>query len=121
MPLPTQSSPVYSFGNFEANPRSGELLKKGLRVRLQDKPFKLLVLLLQAQGNVVTKDELRNRLWPKGTFVELDDSLNAAVKKLRAALNDSADHPRFIETVPKVGYRFPGKSNARIGSLRYPR
>jgi len=106
MPLPTQSSPVYGFGNFEANPRSGELLKKGFRVRLQDKPFQLLVLLLQAQGDVVTKDELRNRLWPAGIFVELDGSLNAAVKKLRAALNDSADHPRFIETVPKVGYRF---------------
>ncbi len=73
---------------------------------LQDKPFHLLIVLLQAGGKVVTRGEIRNQLWPEGTFVEFDDSLNAAVKKLRAALNDSAEHPRFLETVPKVGYRF---------------
>jgi len=102
----TPSSLVYRFGIFEANPRSGELLKKGIRVPLQDKPFQLLVVLLQAQGKVITRDEIRSRLWPDGTFVEFDDSLNSAVKKLRIALNDSAEHPRFLETVPKVGYRF---------------
>lgn len=97
---------IYRFGVFEAIPRSGELLKKGARVQLQDKPFRLLILLLQAGGQIVTRDEIRARLWPEGTFVEFDDSLNAAVKKVRAALGDSAEHPRLLETVPKVGYRF---------------
>ena len=101
-----QSSSVYRFGIFQADPRSGELRKKGVRVSLQDKPFHLLVILLQAEGKVVTREEIRERLWSEGTFVEFDDSLNAAVKKLRAALSDSADHPRFLETVPRVGYRF---------------
>jgi len=102
----TQSPSVYRFGIFEANPRTGELLKSGVRVRLQDKPFHLLLVLVQAEGRVVTREDLRSRLWPEGTFVEFDDNLNAAVKKLRAALNDSAEHPRFLETMPKVGYRF---------------
>jgi TolB-like protein/DNA-binding winged helix-turn-helix (wHTH) protein/Tfp pilus assembly protein PilF len=101
-----QSAFVYRFGIFEANPRTGELLKKGVRVGLQDRPFHLLLILLRAEGKVVTREDLRSRLWPEGTFVEFDDSLNAAVKKLRVALNDSAEHPRFLETVPKVGYRF---------------
>jgi TolB-like protein/DNA-binding winged helix-turn-helix (wHTH) protein/Flp pilus assembly protein TadD len=101
-----QSSSVYRFGIFEANPRSGELRKKGIPVHLQDKPFQLLIVLLQARGQIVTRDEMRRRLWREGTFLEFDDSLNAAVKKLRAALNDPAEQPRFLETVPKVGYRF---------------
>lgn len=95
------SSPVYRFGVFQADPRSGELLKKGARVRLQDKPFQLLLLLLQAGGRVVTRDELREKLWNADTFVEFDDSLNAAVRKLRFALGDSAEHPRFLETSPR--------------------
>ncbi len=104
-PSSIQSSSVYRFGIFQADPRSGELRKKGLRVSLQDKPFHLLLILLQADGKVVTRDEIRGKLWPHGTFVEFDDSLNAAMKKLRAALNDSAEVPRFLETVPRVGYR----------------
>jgi len=102
----SQSHSVYRFGTFEANPGSGELLKQGVRVRLQDKPFQVLIVLLQAQGQVVGREEIRSRLWPSGTFVEFDESLNAAVKKLRLALADSAEQPRFIETVPKLGYRF---------------
>jgi TolB-like protein/DNA-binding winged helix-turn-helix (wHTH) protein/Tfp pilus assembly protein PilF len=105
-PFSIQSSAVYHFGVFQADPRSGELRKKGLRVSLQDKPFQLLVVLLQAEGRVVTREDIRRKLWSEGTFVEFDDNLNAAVKKLRAALNDSAEHPRFLETVPRVGYRF---------------
>jgi TolB-like protein/DNA-binding winged helix-turn-helix (wHTH) protein/Tfp pilus assembly protein PilF len=77
-----------------------------MHVPLQDKPFRLLLVLLEADGKVVTRDEIRSRLWPDGTTVEFDDSLNASVKKLRFALSDSAEHPRFLETVPKVGYRF---------------
>lgn len=110
------SSPVYRFGVFQADPRSGELFKKGARVRLQDKPFQLLLLLLQAGGRVVTRDELREKLWNADTFVEFDDSLNAAVRKLRFALGDSAEHPRFLETVPKVGYRFIVPVGASAGA-----
>jgi len=106
LPSSVQSSSIFRFGIFQVNPRSGELRKKGVRVPLQDKPFHLLIVLLRADGRVVTRDEIRNQLWPEGTFVEFNDSLNAAAKKLRAALNDSAEHPRFLETVPKVGYRF---------------
>ena len=126
MPTLTPSFPVYRFGIFEANPRSGELLKKGVRVPLQVKPFQLLIVLLQEQGQIVTRDEIRNRLWPEGTFVEFDDSLNSAVKKLRTALNDSAEHPRFFETVPKVGYRFVapvsivGETAIAMGPLETP-
>jgi TolB-like protein/DNA-binding winged helix-turn-helix (wHTH) protein/Flp pilus assembly protein TadD len=103
---PTQSSPVFRFGIFEVDPRSRELLRKGVRVRLQDKPFQLLLVLLERPGEVVTREEIRKRLWSADTFVEFDDNLNAGVKKLRIALGDSAEHPRFLETVPKVGYRF---------------
>src|ERR1700756_2558161 len=106
LPFSIRPSAVYHFGVFQADPRSGELRKKGLRVSLQDKPFQLLVVLLQAEGRVVTREDIRRKLWSEGTFVEFDDNLNAAVKKLRAALNDSAEHPRFLETVPRVGYRF---------------
>jgi len=105
-PSSIQSSFVYRFGIFQADPRSGELRKRGLRMSLQDKPFHLLVILLKADGEVVTRDEIRSKLWPEGTFIEFDDSLNAAMKKLRAALADTAEHPRFLETVRKVGYRF---------------
>jgi len=127
VPTLTPSFPLYRFGIFEANPRSGEVTKKGVRVPLQVKPFQVLIVLLQAQGQIVTRDEIRNRLWPEGTFVEFDDSLNSAVKKLRTALNDSAEHPRFFETVPKVGYRFVapvsivGETAIVTGPLETPR
>jgi len=83
-------------------------------VSLQDKPFHLLVVLLKADGKVVTRNEIRSKLWPGG-FVEFDDNLNAAVKRLRAALADSAEHPRFLETVPKVGYRFIAPVTRMVG------
>ena len=75
-------------------------------MRLQDQPFEILRLMLEHAGDVVTRDELRQRLWPDGTFVDFEHSLNAAIKRLRAALGDDADHPRFVETVPRRGYRF---------------
>jgi eukaryotic-like serine/threonine-protein kinase len=97
---------VYQFGPFEVNVASGELLKNGRRVKLQEQPHRILVALLENPGEVITREELRSRLWPDDTFVDFDGSLRVAVRKLREALNDNADDPRYIETVPKRGYRF---------------
>jgi TolB-like protein/DNA-binding winged helix-turn-helix (wHTH) protein/Tfp pilus assembly protein PilF len=94
------------FGVFEADFDSRQLTKSGFRIRLQDQPFQLLALLLERQGEVVTREELKERLWSGNTFVEFDNGLNTAIKKLRAALSDNADNPRFVKTVPRVGYRF---------------
>lgn len=103
---PAKTSPCPRFGVFQADLERGELRKFGVPVKIQEKPFRILAVLLERPGEIVTREELRERLWPADTFVEFDDGLNAAVKKLRAALNDTADRPRFIETVPKRGYRF---------------
>jgi TolB-like protein/DNA-binding winged helix-turn-helix (wHTH) protein/Tfp pilus assembly protein PilF len=100
------SSRVVRFGVFEADLRSGELRERGRKVRLQEKPFQTLALLLEKAGEVVTREELRERLWPADTFVEFDANLNTAIKRLREALGDSAERPRYIETLPKRGYRF---------------
>jgi Tol biopolymer transport system component/DNA-binding winged helix-turn-helix (wHTH) protein len=94
------------FGVFELDVRSGELRKSGARVPLQDQPLKLLECLLEHPGELVTRDELRSRLWPGDTFVDFEQGVNAAVKRLREALADSADTPRFIQTLPRRGYRF---------------
>ncbi len=94
------------FGAYEADLRSGELRRGGLKLRLQPQPFRILATLLQNPGEVVTREQLLAELWPEGTHVEFDLSLNAAVKKLRRSLGDSAQHPRFIETLPRIGYRF---------------
>ncbi len=105
--MPTEkASDRYRFSIFEVNPASGELLRQGVRVKLQEQPFRLLVLLLDRPGEVVTREELRSQLWPEDTFVEFDNSLNVAVRKLRDALRDNPDTPRFIETIPRRGYRF---------------
>ena len=102
-----QPTPVkYRFGVFELDPNTGELLRKGARVRLQDQPFRLLLLLVQKAGEVVPRDEVRSQLWAEDTFVEFDNSLNVAVRKLRDALRDNADAPLYVETVPRRGYRF---------------
>ncbi|MCI0354134.1 MAG: tetratricopeptide repeat protein, partial [Acidobacteria bacterium] len=101
-----QSGAVYRFGVFEVNVRAGELLKQGVHIKLQDQPFGILVMLLERSGEVVTRDELRHRLWPQDVFVDFDQGLNKAINKLREALGDSADNPRFIQTLPKRGYRF---------------
>jgi eukaryotic-like serine/threonine-protein kinase len=102
----TQPGIVYQFGPFEVNPASGELLKNGRRIKLQEQPYRLLVALLENSGEVISREELRNRLWPGDTFVDFDGSLRVAVGKLREALDDNADDPRYIETIPKRGYRF---------------
>jgi eukaryotic-like serine/threonine-protein kinase len=99
-------NPRISFGAFEVHPRSGELYKHGIRIKLQDQPFQLLVILLERPGELVTREELQQKLWPADTFVDFDTSLNSAIKKLRDALADSAEEPRYIETIPRRGYRF---------------
>jgi DNA-binding winged helix-turn-helix (wHTH) protein len=97
---------VFRFGNFEADSASGELRKSGVRLRLQDQPFQVLMIFLERSGEVIGREELRQKLWPGDTFVDFDHSLNTIVNKLREALGDSATNPRFIETLAKRGYRF---------------
>src|SRR5579872_6593259 len=99
-------SRIIRFGSFEADLAEGRLTKAGVRIHLQEQPFQILVLLLERSGQLVTREEIREKLWSNHTFVEFDDALNTAVRKLRAALCDSADNPRFLETVPRRGYRF---------------
>lgn len=97
---------ICRFGLYEADLVSARLTKQGIPIKLQEQPFRILALLLERAGAMVTRDELRTLLWPEGTYVEFDGSLNTALMKLRAALNDDPDNPRFIETVPRKGYRF---------------
>src|SRR6266851_9665949 len=106
MNAPTSSRGLVRFGAYAVDLRSGELHKEGVKLKLQEQPFRLLALLLEHPGEVVTRDELRQRLWPEDTFGAFDDGLNTAIKKLRDALSDSAEEPRLIETLPKHGYRF---------------
>jgi len=101
-----QPNHLIRFGIFEVNPRTGELRSKGSRVKLQDQPLQVLLAVLEKPGEVVTREELRARLWPADTFVDFDHGLNAAVKRLRDALGDTAENPRYIETLPRRGYRF---------------
>src|SRR5262245_30538914 len=97
---------VLRFGVFELDRRSGELRKDGVRVRLQGQPLHVLEALLNEPGEPVTREALRQRLWPDDTFVDFDHGLNRAINRLRAALGDEADNPRFIETLERRGYRF---------------
>src|SRR4029077_7518056 len=94
------------FGAFEVDLRSREVYKHGIRLKLQDQPFQVLALLLEHSGDVVTREQLRQKLWPGDTFVAFDTGLNSAIKKLRDVLADSAEEPRYIETLPRRGYRF---------------
>ena len=102
------SPPTVRFGEYAMDLHAGELYKNGRKLKLQEQPFQILALLVAQRGQLVTRDELRKKLWPQDTFVDFDHSLNTAVKKLRQALNDEADKPRFIETIPRRGYRFIG-------------
>src|SRR6516164_2528570 len=105
MPTPTGAERL-RFGIFEADLRSGEMYKQGRRIKLHQQPFQVLAMLLEHPGEVVTREELRRTLWPADTFVNFDIGLNAAVRKVRRALHDSADSPRYVETLPRRGYRF---------------
>src|SRR5277367_3982137 len=97
---------IFRFGPYESRPRARELYKHGSKLKVRPQPLQLLNLLLSRSGDVVTREELREKLWSSDTFVDFEQSLNTSVKELRAALGDSADEPRYIETVPKLGYRF---------------
>src|SRR6478736_5054641 len=111
---------VVRFSVFEVDLRSGELRRSGVRIKLQDQPFRLLRILLDHAGDVVTRDELQRQIWPSDTFVDFDRGLNNAVKRLREALGDTAESPRFLETIPRRGYRMmstPGKAPGRVESL----
>jgi cholera toxin transcriptional activator len=103
---PNHADGIFRFGAYEADPGSGELRKSGLRLRVQEQPFQVLLVLLERPREVVTREELRQKLWPADTFVDFDHSLNTVVNKLREALSDSAANPRFIETLARRGYRF---------------
>ncbi len=106
-PLP----PTLRFGVFELDPRAGELRKKGMKIRLQGQPVQILLMLLQHPGDTVTREQLQKRLWPADTFVDFEQGLNNAMKRLRAALDDDSENPRFVETLPRQGYRFIGSVN----------
>lgn len=100
------SGQVYRFGLFEANLPGRKLTRKGVPVKIQDQPFRALALLLQRSGDIVSREELTQELWPEGTYVDFEGSVNATIKKLRAAIDDNSENPLFIETVPRQGYRF---------------
>src|SRR4051794_3715201 len=103
---PTRQASVVRFGTYEIALQSGELRKAGLRIKVQQQPLRLLEILLERPGEVVTREELRSRIWPNESFGDFDQAVNVAVAKLRSALGDSADNPRFVETIPRRGYRF---------------
>src|SRR5580658_6946506 len=106
MVSPENRGLVYRFGVFEVSAESRELFRHGHRIKLQDQPFELLLFLLEHPGEIVEREFLQQRLWPANTFVDFSQSLSTAVTKLRQALGDDADNPRFIETIPRRGYRF---------------
>lgn len=108
MPPSSNSANVVRFDAFAVDLRAAELYKAGRKIKLQVQPLHILAMLLEHPGEVLTREELRQRLWPADTFVDFDHSLNTAVKKLRQALGDDRKKPRFIETLPKRGYRFIG-------------
>ena len=101
-----KSARVFRFGVFEVDAATGELRKQGLRIRLQEQPSQLLLMLLERAGEVVGREEICRKLWPPDTFVDFDQSLGTALRKLRQALSDDAETPHYIETIPKHGFRF---------------
>ena len=115
MPVPPSNSRVARFGVFELDLSAGELRKSGIKLRLQGQPFQVLALLLEHAGEVVTREELQQTLWPSDTFVDFDHSLNTAINKVREALGDSASSPRYVETLARRGYRFiaPVQNNSQ--------
>src|SRR5438132_14367210 len=116
---------LFTFGPFEVSVLTGELRKHGVRLALQEQPLRILAALLERPGEIVTREALCRRLWPLGTFVDFEHSLNAAVRRLRVTLGDEADTPKFVETIPRRGYRFlaagsgskPATARARLAVL----
>ena len=120
MAVPQNKSKVARFGVFELDLSAGELRKSGVKLRLQEQPFQVLALLLERAGEVVTREELQQKLWPSDTFVDFDHSLNTAINKVREALGDSASSPRYVETLARRGYRFIGPVQDVISSGASP-
>jgi DNA-binding winged helix-turn-helix (wHTH) protein/Tol biopolymer transport system component len=117
---PVPNSQVVRFGTYEVDLRLGELRKNGIRVKLTGQPFQILVVLLEHPGDLVTREQLQRRLWPSDTFVDFDRGLNAAINRVREALGDSAENPRFVETLPRRGYRFIAPLDSRPTSATLP-
>src|SRR6266496_1879715 len=103
---PLRHTSVVRFGTYEVSLQSGEVRKAGVKIRVQQQPMKLLEILLERPGEVITREELRGRVWADESFGDFDQAVNIAIAKLRSALGDSAENPRYIETLPKRGYRF---------------
>ncbi len=97
---------VYRFGPFQLDPGRATLSRNETQLKLQDRPYRLLAILVEKPGEIVSREEVRQRLWPQNTFVEFDNSLGVAIRKIRAVLGDNADAPCYVETVPRRGYRF---------------
>lgn len=110
--MPVGEKQSYRFGSFELDMQCGQLRRDGVGLKLQGQPVQILGILLEHPGQLVTREELRERLWTSDTFVDFDHSLNTAIKKLRLVLGDEADTPRYIETLPRRGYRFVGEVSA---------
>ena len=108
-----RATDVWRFGEFEADVTAAELRKEGARLHLQDQPFQVLIVLLRRSGQLVRREQLRSEVWPEDTFVEFDQALNTAIKKIRVALGDDANAPRYVETIPRKGYRFIAEVSAR--------
>ena len=113
---PAQPDRRYRFGVFEADAATGELRRQGLRIRLKAQPFQLLLMLVERPGELITRDEICRALWPQDTFVDFEHGVNSAINRLREALGDTANNPRFIETLPRRGYRFLAPVQ-RVGPL----
>jgi DNA-binding winged helix-turn-helix (wHTH) protein len=105
MQVPATASSRLRVGGFEVDLRCGEVRRNGDRIKLQERPFQILAALLERPGEMVTREEIQQKLWPTDTFVDFEHSINTAVTKLREALGDDAENPRFIETLPRRGYR----------------
>src|SRR6478752_4591043 len=117
---PAVPSPrLFRFETFEVDVRAGELRKAGVKLKLPGQPFQVLAILLESPGEVVTREELQKRLWPD-TFVDVDHNLNTAINKIREVLGDSAESPRFVETLPRRGYRFIGPLSPLPAAERQP-
>src|SRR5437660_10689045 len=117
MTLPVASTRIVRFGVFEVDLKACELRKHGFRIKLAEQPFQVLAMLLERPGDVITREELRDRLWPGDTFVDFDHGLNNAVMRVREVLLDSSDHPRYVETVPRRGYRFVAPVEDRLSAV----
>src|SRR5450755_1724336 len=104
--MPSYGTRVVRFSVFEVDLRAGELRRNGIKVKIQNQPFQILAMLLERPGEIVTRDEMRARLWPVETFVDFDHGLNSAIRRLRDTLGDSAESPTFVETLGHRGYRF---------------